>query len=57
MEEMLRERFQLSRDRIEEVRTEERIQEPYRDYFQKSAEFLKIAAEQLERKTQEHSLE
>lgn len=57
MEEMLRERFQLSRDRIEEVRTEERIQEPYRDYFQKSAEFLKMAAEQLEIKTQEHSLE
>ena len=28
LEEMLRERFQLSRDRIEEVRTEERIQEP-----------------------------
>ena len=39
------ERFTLSCDRVKEIVTEERVVEPYRDYFQKTAAFLVRAVE------------
>lgn len=54
---MIEERFLLSRDRIREICGEEVIREPYRRFFQREAEFLKLAADQLEEREREHSLE
>lgn len=56
MEELLRERFQLSCERIREIPGEELVPEPYRSFFQRGAEFLILASSQLEEKKKVHSL-
>ena len=57
MDELLRERFELSRDRILEIPGEEQVPVPYRDFFRQGAEFLALACGQLEEKKKEHSPE
>ena len=40
MEDILKERFDLALDRVAEVRLEEVVKSPYRDYFQSLADFI-----------------
>lgn len=37
---MVRERYELSKERLGVIMLEETVKEPYRDYFRKTAEFL-----------------
>ena len=37
---MVRERYDLSQERLGVIMTEETVKEPYRDYFRKTAKFL-----------------
>ncbi len=46
--EEVRERYDLIRERIASVCTEETVSEKYRDYFRKTAEFLCLAADVLQ---------
>lgn len=39
-DELMKERFSLMRERISEIMTEELVREPFRDFFQKTAEFI-----------------
>ena len=41
MDEWIRERYELAKERVSEIPEEERIAEPYRDFFIKEAVFLK----------------
>ena len=45
MEEILKERYELSRDRIQEIRQEKEVPMPYQKYFRKMAEFLCLVTE------------
>lgn len=47
MEEILQERYRLSKERIEEIRKEECVPQPYLDYFQKVAAFWHLVTEEL----------
>lgn len=42
MEELLAERYQLSIERIREIRNDKLVEEPYRDFFEKEAVFLEL---------------
>ncbi len=57
MEELLRERFELSCERIREIPKEEQVPQPYRDFFCCGAEFLCLAAGQIELKKETHTIE
>ena len=54
MEDILKERYELSRDRIWEIRQEKEVSMPYQSYFQRVAEFLCFVTE---RPPKEASLE
>ena len=54
MEDILKERYELSRDRIREIRQEKEVIMPYQAYFQRVAEFLCLVTE---RPSKEASLE
>lgn len=45
MDELMQERYELSRNRIREIVSEDVVPEPYRDYFQKTASFLVMTDE------------
>lgn len=47
MEELLAERYQLSIERIREIKDEKLVREPYRDFFEKEAVFLELMDEIL----------
>lgn len=42
MEDILMERYQLSKERIEELMTEEMVPQPYLDYFRQTASFFNV---------------
>ncbi len=46
---MVKERYELSRERLKGILTEETVKEPYRDYFQKTAAFLLMLDEVYEK--------
>lgn len=56
MDELLKERFLLSRQRIREAAEEDCTPQPFRNFFQQSAQWLILAADQLEEKERQHSL-
>ena len=40
LDECMRERYGLAKERIREIRTEETVKEPFGDFFRKMAQFL-----------------
>ena len=40
MDELLMERYALAKERVSEIKEEKAVQEPYLDFFQKTAAFL-----------------
>lgn len=50
--EMIRERFELSKERLCAIREEETVRDPFRDYFRKTAEFLLMLADVQEKVSQ-----
>lgn len=56
MDELLKERYQLAKDRISELCTETEVHSDFQDFFQKMAMFLKKTGDILERETSELSL-
>ena len=49
-QDLIRERYDLSMARIQEILTEETVPENYRDYFRKVTEFIIQCGEVLRRK-------
>lgn len=49
-ESIMKERFSISMDRIQEIPTEETVLEPYRAYFHKTAEFIMMIRQFMEEK-------
>lgn len=45
MDDLILERYELSKARIQEIVSEEQIPEPYREYFQRTAAFLAMTAQ------------
>ena len=48
-EEMIDERYQLVTGRIREIPREESVPEPFREYFRKTAGFIGLTAQVLEK--------
>ena len=44
LDECMRERYGLAKERIREIRTEETVKEPFGDFFRKMAQFLSMTA-------------
>lgn len=57
MDEWIMERYTLAKERIGQIGTEDTVQEPFRDFFQRTAEFLQKTAEILEAGEREQTLE
>lgn len=57
MDEWIMERYTLARERVAEIKTEEDVQEPFLDFFRRTAEFLIRTAEILEAEAQKKTLE
>ncbi len=45
--EIIKERFELSMERIGQMASEHTVQEPYRDYFARTASFISMMEEYL----------
>ena len=57
MEEWIKERYALSAERVREIIVEQAVEEPYRDFFVKTAKFLSQTMEVLEHFDSKASLE
>ncbi len=57
MDELIRERFALAKERIMEIPGENAVPEPYRDFFEKEAQFLQKTFEVLEEDFEKKTLE
>ena len=56
MDEWIMERYSLAKERIGEIVSEREVQEPYVDFFRKTASFLRLVTEVLEQNCREMSL-
>ncbi len=56
MEELLKERYKLARERLKEIPEEAKAPKPWRDYFQRTALFLQQTVEIFERKEEDRPL-
>ena len=57
MDECMRERYGLAKERIREIRTEETVKEPFGDFFRKMAQFLSMTADVMDEESVELTLE
>lgn len=57
MDEWMKERYHLAKDRVMEIADENQIAEPFGDFFRKTAEFLTLAVKVMDSKQEGLSLE
>ena len=57
MDECMKERYGLAKERIREVITEETVKEPLGDFFRKMAQFLSMTADVMDEESVELTLE
>ena len=57
LDECMRERYGLAKERIREIRTEETVKEPFGDFFRKMAQFLSMTADVMDEESVELTLE
>ena len=57
MDECMKERYGLAKERIREVITEETVKEPFGDFFRKMAQFLSMTADVMDEENVELTLE
>ena len=57
LDECMKERYGLAKERIREVITEETVKEPFGDFFRKMAQFLSMTADVMDEENVELTLE
>ena len=57
MEECMKERYGLAKERIREIITEETVKKPFGDFFRNRAKFLSMAADVMDESAAELTME
>ena len=57
LDECMKERYGLAKERIREIRTEETVKEPFGDFFRNRAKFLSMAADVMDESAAELTME